>query len=193
MSSSGSGSVNICNIYWWWMGDSRWPDRISSGFHRIIDPFVWPSKIICSLLDVILAMWFFLNLPHPDTFAFFQYLCLDGHPFFCVIFFNIFPKEGPRRINVGKLILFFYCHPDISNLLIIDSMTESSQNDYALNWHRPRTKTELMLVGKSSFCLREYGLFCLFINFHCVYMYEPTRTLIKNSFNINCCCLSYTP
>ena len=33
-------------------------------------------------------------------------------------------------------ILFFYCYPDISNLLVIDSMTESSQNDYALKWNQ---------------------------------------------------------
>ena len=32
--------------------------------------------------------------------------------------------------------LYFYCHPDIYNLLIIDSMIESSQNDYALKWNQ---------------------------------------------------------
>jgi hypothetical protein len=35
-------------------------------------------------------------------------------------------------------LLFFYYHPDISNLLNIDSMIESPQNDYApmINWKR---------------------------------------------------------
>ena len=64
--------------------------------------------------------------------------------------------------------LYFYCHPDIYNLLIIDSMIESSQNDYALNWNRLGTKTGPMLVGKSSCFLQEYGSFCLFIMFTCM-------------------------
>jgi hypothetical protein len=29
----------------------------------------------------------------------------------------------------------------------MDSMTESSQNDYALNWNRPGTKTEQKAVA----------------------------------------------
>jgi hypothetical protein len=43
-----------------------------------------------------------------------------------LFFLNIFSKEGPG---------FFYCRPDISNLLILDSMPESPQNGYAINWN----------------------------------------------------------
>ena len=62
------------------------------------------------------------------------------------------------------MILFFYCHPDISNFLI-DSMTESPQNDYDIDWNRrlevAGTNPEPMLVGKRSRSRQEHGSFCL--------------------------------